>query len=251
MKLSPVFSTVLVTAISATTALGFSSQAKALVFSGDSNGIWGKPEAGTINTRAMFTGVGTDTFTWGLPILKDPRFGTPPNSLIFKGTSFQSELNSLFKIGDLTYYNGTVPQTTNVEKVPLKLELLFKQPGVINETFEYDFDLTNTVNDLNKPFDSIDNADIVTIRQGLTNRSFIYQGKKYTLELTGFSQDDGLTSTNKFQVRESKATKAAIYGRITYVAPAEKVPEPGILAGLSVVGVYIIARKQRSQTKDL
>ena len=73
---------------------------------------------------------------------------------------------------------------------------------------------------------------------------FFSMVKEYTIELTGFSQDNGLTSTNEFRVLEEEETTAAIYARIsTPPKPAKKVPEPGAIAGLSLLGVYLISRK--------
>ena len=57
MKLSSVFVTSLSVAVSALTALGFSSQAQALTFSGKSSGAWGEPTPGSINTNPIFSGV--------------------------------------------------------------------------------------------------------------------------------------------------------------------------------------------------
>ncbi len=246
MKLSSLINNALsMVAISTIAAFGVCSQAKAVVFSGNSSGLWGNPDRG-INYDAHYTGVSTSAFTWGLPLPNDSRFGTKANSLTFQGTKFNSNFNSLFKIGDLTYFNGTVPLYTSVEKVPLKLQVAFESPTVIKENFNFDFNLINVLNDPNKPIDSIDNADYVFIRPSFASRSFKYDGANYTLELTGFSQDGGLTSVPEFRVVEGATTTAEIYGRITYVPPAEKVPEPGIVIGLSSLGVYMLARKTRT-----
>ncbi|NJL63293.1 MAG: PEP-CTERM sorting domain-containing protein [Methylacidiphilales bacterium] len=173
-----------------------------------------------------------------------PRFGTPSNSLIFQGTSFASDFNSLFKIGDLSYYNGTVPLYTNVEKVPLNLRLSFQNPAKIAEDFDFNFNLINTPNDPKIPISDIANADYVFPTPAFANRSFSYSGKQYTLELTGFIEDGSSTSAKEFRVKEGAKTTAAIYGRITVVPPAVKVPEPGIVAGLSLLGFYVVVRKK-------
>lgn len=244
MKLSSLINkAVSVVAISTIAALGFCGQAKATVFSGNSNGIWGIPDPG-INTDPYYKGVGTNAFTWGLALPDIARFGTPANSLTFKGTQFNSDFNSLFKIGDLTYFNGTVPLYTSVDKVPLKLQVSFQSPAAIKQDFDFGFNLINVLNDPDKPLNSIDNADFVFVSPSKANRSFTYNGTQYTLELTGFSQDRGLTSTPEFHVIEGATTTAEIYGRITYVPPAEKIPEPGIVIGLSSLGVYMLARKR-------
>ncbi|PAX59554.1 choice-of-anchor K domain-containing protein [Brunnivagina elsteri] len=250
MKLSSVFGiTLSAFAITAVAALGFSNQAKALIFSGDSSGTWGEPDPGTFNTNPIYKGVGTNTFEWGLSLPDIPRFRTPANSLIFKGTSFASDFNSLFKIGDLSYYNGTVPLYTNVEKVRFHLRLSFKNPAEIKEDFDFNFNLVNSPNDPNIPISDIANADYVFPTPVFTNRSFSYSGKQYTLELTGFIEDGSSTSAKEFRVREGAKTTAAIYGRINVVSPTEKVPEPGVVAGLSLLGFYVVIRKSYLKMK--
>ncbi len=251
MKLSSVFGiTLSAFAITAVAALGFSNQAKALIFSGDSNGTWGEPDPGTFNTKPMYKGVGTNTFEWGESLPNNPIFGTPSNSLVFQGTSFTSNFNSLFKIGDLSYYNGTVPLYTSVEKVPLKLRLSFKNTAAIEEDFDFNFNLVNTPNDPNIPISDIANADYVFPTPAFANRSFsCYGGKECTLELTGFIEEGSSTSAKEFRVREGAKTTAAIYGRITVVPPTVKVPEPGIIAGLSLLGFYVVTRKNYPKKK--
>jgi hypothetical protein len=250
MKLSPVFGiTLSAFAITAVAALGFSSQAKALIFSGNSSGTWGEPDPGTFNTNPTYEGVGTNTFEWGESLPDNPRFGTPSNSLVFQGTSFASEFDSVFKIGDLSYYNGTVPLYTSVEKVPLNLRLSFTNPAAIEEDFDFNFNLKNTPNDPNIPISDIANADYVFPTPTFTNSIFSYGGKQYTLELTGFIEEGSSTSAKEFRVREGAKTTAAIYGRITVVPPTVKVPEPGIVAGLSLLGFYVVARKNYLKKK--
>ncbi|MBF2066858.1 MAG: choice-of-anchor K domain-containing protein [Calothrix sp. C42_A2020_038] len=252
MQLSLVISKVLSTfAVSAVAALSFCSPVQAIVFSGNSRGIWGVPDPGSFNTDpyyGYYTDEDVSVFGWGLAIPDNPRFGTPPNSLSFRGTQFNSAFNSLFKIGDLMYFNGVVPLYTSVEQVPLKLEIAFQSPIKITESFEFNFDLVNVLNDPNKPLDSIDNADYVFISSSFANRSFTYDDKQYTLELIGFSQDGGLTSTTEFRVVEGAWENAEIYGRITYVPPAV-IPEPGVLIGLSSLGVYMLALHKRRVNK--
>jgi hypothetical protein len=250
MKLSSVFGITLSTfAITAVAALGLSSQAKALIFSGDSSGTWGEPDPGAYNKKPMYKGVGTNTFEWGESHPKNPKFGTPANSLVFKGTSFASDFDSVFKIGDLSYYNGTVSLYTSVKEVPLKLRLSLKNPAAIEEDFDFNFNLENTENNPNIPISDIANADNVFPTPTFANRSFSYSGKQYTLELTGFIEEGSSTSAKKFRVREGAKTTAAIYGRINVVPPTVKGPEPGVVAGLSLLGFYVVIRKNYLKKK--
>jgi hypothetical protein len=244
MKLSPVLALALSTLTFSAATFNFSGQVQALTFTGQSSGTWGIPDSGTFNKDAVFTGVGTNRFTWGLALPKDKKFGTPANRLTFNGTSFKSDFDSLFKIGDLTYFNGTVPLYTNVENVPLNLRVSFKNPSQIEEVFDYNFNLVSTANDSPNPED---NADFVSPRPAAVNRSFAYNGNEYTLELTGFSQDEGATSAKEFRVLEGATTTAAIYGKITSVR--RKVPEPQVILGLCAMGGYMVVRKRNLLAK--
>jgi hypothetical protein len=246
MKLCQVLITAFSTfAFAAVTEFTLSSPVKAITFSGVSSGMWGKPDPGSINTLSEYTGVGKDSFTWGLSYPDDPKFGTPPNSLKFAGSNFSTGVDSLFKIGNLTYFNGTVPYSTNVEKVPLSLKVGFNSPNQVDEIFDFDFNLVNTENKSTNP---IDNADFVYITPKLNNRTFSYNGTKYALELTGFSQDGGLTNLKEFRVLEGATTTAAIYGKISSLSPVKppgRIPEPGVLGGLSCLGIYMLTRRKK------
>jgi hypothetical protein len=245
MKLNPIFATVLSTLTFSAVAVSFSGQVQALSFAGSSSGAWGIPDPGTSNIDPVYTGVGTNKFTWGLPLPDNKNFGTPANSLTFNGTSFKTDFDSLFKIGDLTYFNGTVPLYTNVEKVPLNLRVSFQNPSKIDEVFDYNFNLKNTRNDSPNPED---NADFVFPSPAAANRSFAYNGNEYTLELTGFSQDEGATSAKEFRVLEGATTTAAIYGKIT--SARRKVPEPHLILGLCAMGGYMFARRKNLSAKS-
>jgi hypothetical protein len=232
-------------AVATVAEVTLSTPVRAITFSGVSSGMWGKPDPGSINNDSTFTGVGTDFFTWGLPYPDDKRFGTPANSLKFAGGGFTTGVDSLFKIGDLTYFNGTVAFGTSVEKVPFSLKVGLNSPSKADEIFDFDFNLRNTPNTSENP---IDNADSVYITPKLNNRTFAYKGNKYTLELTGFSQDGGLTNLKEFRVLEGATTTAAIYGKISALPPVQppgRIPEPGVVGGLSCLGIYMLTRRKK------
>ncbi|NJM72415.1 MAG: PEP-CTERM sorting domain-containing protein [Scytonema sp. RU_4_4] len=249
MKLSPVFGTVLSTlAVTFITALGFSSQAQGLTFLGNSSGIWGTPDPGS-NTDPIFSGVGTNTFTWGRPRPNDREnnYGTPANQLTFTGNSFSADdIGSLFKVGDLEYYNGKVEDKTSVDSVPLDLTLSFINPGNFSEVFNFNFQLVNTTN---LGGNAEDDADIVYIKDNFGTRSFKFEGNEYQLNLSGFSQNSGNTSVNKFSVLEDSKTTAGIYARITQVTPPKQIPESGGIVGLSLLGIYLISHKKSLSAK--
>ncbi|MEB3216684.1 MAG: choice-of-anchor K domain-containing protein [Nostocales cyanobacterium 94392] len=238
MKLNSFFSiTVFPIAVAALSVIGFSNQAKAILFSGSVGGTWGEPTPGEINTNHNYTGVGTNTFTWGDPTLFE---NASFNQLLFEGSSFSTDTNSLFQIGQLTYRNGTVLLGTSVESVPLKLNLSFNQATKFNQEFKYEFYLENTPNLSDDPEL---NADYVFVTKDSDKPSFVYDGHTYTLSLTGFSQDNGKTNVSEFRVLEGEKTTASIFARINKVSPSRKVPEPGFMVGLSLVGIYLVFRK--------
>jgi hypothetical protein len=220
--------------LAAVVVLGFSSQVQAM--GGSSSGIWGKPTPGSLDIDPKFTGVGTNLFTWGKPNVP----GTLANQLLFNGNSFTGDIGSLFKIGDLTYHNGTVNLGTSVDYVPLTLEVSLNNQVKVSESFNFNFKLVNTPNESTDPQE---NADFVFVSENFGDRNFLFDGKEYTIELTGFSQDNGVTSTNQFRVLEEEKTTAAIFARITAPKPTRKIPEPGAIAGLSLLGVYLVSRK--------
>ncbi|WP_414619544.1 choice-of-anchor K domain-containing protein [Calothrix sp. CCY 0018] len=238
MKLNLFFSkAVFPVAIAALSVIGFSPQAEAAVFSGKVIGSWGMPTPGEINDNPTYTGVGTNVFTWGDPTLFE---GASANQLVFEGSYFSTDAGSLFKIGDLTYHNGTVLLGTSVESVPLNLDLIFSEPPEIDEIFDYGFSLQNTPN-LSEDPES--NADFLFVVENDVKRSFTYGGNKYTLSLAGFSQDNGKTQVKEFRALEGGKTTASVFARIDKVTFSKKeVPEPGLAVGLSVLGFYLISR---------
>ncbi|MDZ8183458.1 MAG: choice-of-anchor K domain-containing protein [Nostoc sp. ChiSLP02] len=229
MKRSLVFATAISSSfVTATTVFAFFGQAQAFSFSGTSSGTWKTPTPGTINTNPKHTGVGTNIFTWGQA--SSP--STSPNKVIFDGSSFFADTNSVFKIGELTYFNETVLEKTSVEFVPLALNLSLTSPAGIDQAFDFNFRLINTPNESKNPQE---NADYVSIDGKLNDNSFAFEGKKYTLELTGFNPD---ASQLKIGALEQGTVKTSIFATI------KPIPEPATIAGLSLVGIYLISRKK-------
>lgn len=226
-------------AVAALSVIGFSNQAKAGVLSGSINSSWGIPTPGSINTESVYTGVDTNVFTWGDPTLFE---GASANQLVFEASSFSTDAGSLFKIGDLTYGNGTVLLGTSVESVPLNISLSFSEPPEINEVFEYGFFLQNTPNLSNDPEL---NADFLFVIENDVKRNFKYRGDEYTLSLAGFSQDNGKMRVNEFRVLEGEKTTASVFAKIDKVTfSKQEIPEPGFGVGLSVLGFYLISRRK-------
>jgi hypothetical protein len=245
MKLSLVFATAISSFfVGAATTLAFSDQAYALTFSGISSVTWGEPTPGSTDTNPIYTGVESNTFTWGDPNVCLPGPSgctiTGSNQLNFNGNSFSTEINSAFKVGDLTYFNGTVNEGTSVESVPLNLNLSFSPPVGTSQVFGFNLRLVNTPNNATDPED---NADFVFIDTNLSNRSFSFDGNEYTLELAGFNPDVGQIS---IKALEAATTTTAIYAKIK----TKTIPEPATVVGISLVGIYLISRKKLLENKS-
>jgi hypothetical protein len=248
MKLSSVFTAAVSTfAVTAIAAFGFSSQAQGVTFSGNSSGHWGKPTTGSANPNAVYTGLGSNSFTWGQAVPNDPTYGTPANQLTFSGSSFSTVPDSLFKIGELEYYNGTVPEGTNVDSVPLNLRVTFSGSVNFSQVFNFDFKLVNTPNTSSNP---LENADYVYITKELSDQIFTFDGAQYQLELTGFSQDGGLTNVSQFHVLENQRTTADLFARILLIRSAARIPEPTTIVGLAVLAIYLISRNPSLKVKS-
>jgi hypothetical protein len=251
MKLSsPVAAIIPYLAVSLMTVLGFSGQAQAFRFSGSSAGTWGNPTPEKVNPdypnapiRPIFTGVGGNRFTWGEPGV---RFAngqiSVANWMEFDGISnFETKTNNLFKVGSLTYFNGTTPLGTNVDSVPLNFSVLFNNPTNERKNFDFQFQLVNTPN----LGTAEQNADFVFVKQNIRNQTFEVDGRKFALQITGFRQEQNILnqSVNEFRVLEGATTTASIYGTIV------SVPEPATLTGISLLGAYLIYRRKSSRIK--
>lgn len=174
-------------------------------FQGFFNGKWGEPIPGEENPSPVFAGVETHSFKWG-----EANFGTYPNELTFVINPFSTQLNERFKVGDLIYFNGTTNFDTNVESVPLDIELELYEPTRRTESFEFDFDIVATDNNGTPE----ENADFVFPVSRVSDGSFRFQGEDYTIRLLGFSQNNGRTFTEEFRVLEDARTTAGLYARI-------------------------------------
>ncbi len=228
MKLSFVLATAISSFfVSLTTGFSFSGQAQALTFSGISSATWGNPTPGSTDTNPIYTGVGSNTFTWGKA---NPSPGLP-NKLTSNGTSFSADINSVFKIADLSYFNGKIVPDTGVEFVPLNINVFFSPAVGTSQVFDFNLHLVNTLND---PKDPEKSADLVFLDTNLSNRGFTFGSNKYTLELIGFNADSRQISIKALE--ETKIT-TAIYAKI------KTIPEPAPLAGLFLLGIYVISCK--------
>lgn len=101
-------------------------------------------------SSAVVSGVGTLTFSWG---------AGDPSSLSFAGTSFDTKPNTVFKLGTLTFHNGTITSGTAADSVTLNTQINFDNISEKNFALSSKFTLTNTLNN----DDPIASADQVSL----------------------------------------------------------------------------------------
>jgi hypothetical protein len=168
------------------------------LYSGTITGIFSAPVTSGINVNAdgttgfldnsltaVVSGDGTDTFRWGA---LDPAPAFPPDhsTLQFSGVVFTNQkADEVFKLGTLTYTNGTSATTTVAFGITLTVAASVPvtpiDPAVVQLT------LVGTVNGLVP--DPVKDADFITF--DVLPLSFnVLEGATATLDLFGYINDD-------------------------------------------------------------
>jgi hypothetical protein len=211
----------------------FTPYAHAFTFTGQVGGAWGTPQSNEATPK--FTGVGESQFTWGVPNIA----GRQPNELTFQGSRFVTTTNELFKVGDLTYFNGTILSNTSIQSVPLDFEFTFDTTDVLSQVFSINFDIVTTPN-VGTPQE---NADSIVPTTLISEQSFSLDSVDYTLKLVGFSSDEGASRTQEFSVLEEARTTASLFGQIVEVprgsTDTSRIPEPSAIAGIGILAIAL------------
>jgi hypothetical protein len=150
-----------------------------------------------------------------------------------------------FKVGTLTYFNGTTAVGSTPTSINLNLAVNFADPLGVNQGFLYTMQLISTPNSGTAE----ENADYV-ILSTFPDARFTAGGTSYTLTL-GFTdlQGGGFIQTgNELHVLEGQTATADLTGTITTAA----VPEPStmVAGGLLLLpfgaSAWRILRKNRT-----
>jgi hypothetical protein len=208
--------------------------------SGSTSGVWVSPTPAA--PPIVTTGVGTSTFTWG----DATGFGSPPNSLTFLGGAFSGVLETPFKVGTITYFNGTTALGSTPDSINLALTLNFGVPALPSVVSSYLFTLNSTPNTA----DPDESADFVNLPNAFSTTDFLIGGTTYRVKLTDFENivGDGFLTSNalQFHVREGGTASADLFAVVT----TQPVPEPEtyalMLAGLAAIGA-VARRRRRSE----
>ena len=115
--------------------------------------------------------------------------------LSYSAVSFTADVDEYVRLGNLEYYNGRTDTGTAVDSVPLDLQVSFAQPFSDSFSLDYGFDFYVTPNTTG---DNTRDADSLFLLPQLNQTTFDYNYSQYSLELVGFSDNDGSTISNVF-----------------------------------------------------
>lgn len=183
------------------------------------------------------SGIGTNSFSWGLGV------NSPPSSLTFAGTSVSSVVaDQSFSLGTLSYVNGVILAGTEARSVDLRTTVNFSGTS---QTFDYTFDLANQLVNTPNTANSLKSADFVFLSNSIPTSAFSIDGVDYTLQLALGSVTEGeFKAVDHFFVMEGGTASAELVGRVTVV------PEPstilGGLAAAALMGAFLLRNFRRN-----
>ncbi|MFK8182606.1 MAG: choice-of-anchor K domain-containing protein [Phormidesmis sp.] len=227
-------------------SLPVASARAATLFVGESRGAFGAPTVDpSIDSEATFRVENPSPQTEDF-LLGEPGQDSAPNRLSFTGQGFSVLSEQTFSVGSLTYRNGQTFEGTNVSSVPLGISLDLIQPLQAQRSFEYSFTFNLTPNTAQGG-----SADSLVISENPAPQTLLIQDKTFSIELLGFSADDGNTFVSSFQIPEDQSVSSTLFAQITPVpgdvgSPVEtpngqptRVPEPAILPSLLALGAVV------------
>ena len=183
-----------------------------IYFTGTAAGNFHSPLGDSRMLSSLAAGQKSPNFKWGDPATADKK----QNELNFTGASFvRIAPNQEFKLGALTYYNGTTYSGTNATSIKVAIDLDLTTPGV-KETLAFTFNLLSTPN---RGVSADADADYVYIPDVSTSFRTTIKGKQFELILRfGEHSANGFTTIDTFHAHEGKTLSGTIYGRLSEVS---------------------------------
>lgn len=224
------------------TGLGATAQALTL---NSTSGAWGIPTGGA---NINYQTVGAENqVRWGIDL------GSGQSALGFTGVGASIfNIGDIFQVGSLQHYNNPTGGGSAISAVPLTVDLNFGDPALMT-SFTFNFQVDETPNAAPCTYPSPVNnpcSDRISFESAFSPQVFTIDSVEYTLELLGFSNTPEGEILDGFISDEGGANRTNLYGRITATRPEEPpvdVPEPTALLGLSMLGLYLAARRQAGQ----
>ena len=180
-----------------------------LAVEGSSAGTFVNPQG----PAGMITdGVGTSTFTWGVPFNST----SVSSKLEFAASSFAAITEEEFSLGTLTFTNGTIVGSSDADTVDLKIDVTFSSPDTISQSFVYNLQLIDTPNISGTSQEA--QADMVKLSSYNARAVIVLDGIAYTLKVTFgnlISDTGGFTERDGFFVYEGQSATAELRGKIT------------------------------------
>jgi hypothetical protein len=161
--------------------------------------------------------------------------------------SFDATPGLLFDLGTLFHYNNPITGSTPTS---ITLSLLTNIQGAVpaNQAFAFGFTVDETPNSGPVgacPYPStVACSDKISFTNLDTTNAFTLGGQFYTMQLVGFSNDGGATTTNSFISNENATNSVHLFAE--FIAP-HAAPEPATLAvlGVGLLGLASVKRARK------
>jgi hypothetical protein len=205
-----------------------------------SAGIWS-----SVTPAATATGVGTNQIRWGVPV------GTLQSGYDYNGSAPPAQnftTETQFLVGTFVHHNQPITgDTITGASLDITMNMTFGATNVI-KTFTYNFEHVETPNGTPCQFPSAPNLvpcdDRVSILNSIPSNTFTIGGTAYTLNLLGFSTDNGNTVSNLFYTEEGVDNTAKLFGKVTSNLTGT-VPEPSSIFLLATCAAGLCLKRFR------
>jgi hypothetical protein len=204
-------------------------------------GVWS-----SATPPAAVTGIGTSQIRWGIPAGGTGQSGYDYNGFTPPAQNFATETQ--FLVGTFVHHNQPITgDTITAASLGITLNMTFGATNVIR-TFAYDFEHVETPNATPCQFPTAPNLvpcdDRVRILNNIPSNTFTIGGTEYTLNLLGFSLDNGATISDIFYTREQFDNTAKLYGKVTSNLTGT-VPEPSSILLLATCAAGLCFKRFR------